>query len=69
MAKNELFSRQEMKILVYNKVKRGMSYDDAVKELSAEVDSCRVVDINTKKKKKEEKKDFKTAFQMLKDGQ
>lgn len=34
-------SRLEMKILIYNKVKRGMSYDDAKKELQEEIISMR----------------------------
>ena len=33
MTKNRPFSKTEMKILVYNKVKKGMSYDQACKEL------------------------------------
>ena len=31
------FSKMEMKMLIFNKVKRGMSYTDACKELSAEL--------------------------------
>lgn len=31
------FSRTEMKMLIYNKVQRGMKYDEAVKELTAEL--------------------------------
>jgi len=32
------FSQTEMKILIYNKVKRGMSYPDACKQLSSEIE-------------------------------
>ena len=31
------FTKTEMKILIYNKVKRGMAYEEAVKQLDKEV--------------------------------
>ena len=34
------FTRTEMKILVYNKMKNGMSYDRAKKEVETEVEQC-----------------------------
>jgi hypothetical protein len=46
MTKRKPFTRSEMKLLVYNKVKRGMSYDDACKELEKEIESIINNDIN-----------------------
>lgn len=38
MAKNKPFTRTELKILVYNKMKiKGISHDEAVKEVKEEV--------------------------------
>jgi len=49
--RNKPFSKTEMKILVFNRMKnRGMSYDDAVKEVNMEVGQIRE---NSKKKKDE----------------
>ena len=46
--RNKPFSRVEMKILIFNKMKqKGMSYDDARAEVSMEIEQVRE---NSKKK-------------------
>ena len=51
MVRNKPFSRTELKILVYNKMKqKGMSYDDARAEVTMEVEQVR------ENSKKEDKK-------------
>jgi len=41
MSKNKPFSRTEMKILVYNKMKRdGMSYEEAVEQVKRDIEQC-----------------------------
>lgn len=61
------FSLTERKILVYNKMKRkGLSYDQAVKEVC---DEMRQVKKNHKEEKqKEVEKPFKEKFMELKNG-
>lgn len=62
--KNKILTKTEMKILVYNKVKRdGISYDEAKNQLSKEIET-----MLKNQKKKEEKKDFKEEFNKLKNG-
>jgi len=58
------FTRTEMKILVYNKVKGGMSYEKACEEVKKQIEQVKE---NHKKSKK--KKDFKEEFQKLKHEQ
>ena len=57
------FSKTEMKILVYNKMKlKGMDYDSACKQVMEEVET-----INKNKKiPKEKEVDFKEEFKKLK---
>ena len=43
------FTKTEMKILVYNKVKRGMDYNSAVKQLENEIKEMEKIDIATKR--------------------
>ena len=64
MTKHKPFTQTEMKILVYNKVKRGMNYDQAYKELEKEIKQC------IKNSKTEKKKDpnFKEEFEKLRNG-
>lgn len=64
MTKFKPFTSTEMKILIFNKVKRGMTYDQACKELEGEISEC----IKNSKTKKE-KPSFKEEFEKLKDGQ
>lgn len=45
-------SKTECKILVFNKVKRGMNYDDAVREVKEQI---AILNDNHKKENKEEK--------------
>ena len=70
MTRNKPFSRTEMKILVYNKVKRGLTHDQACKELNQEIKD--IIE-NSKKAKAVEKEvsevadndNFKDAFKEL----
>ena len=48
---NKPLSSTEMKILIYNKVKKGMSYEDARKELAMEIGEVKK---NSKKVKSNE---------------
>ena len=41
MTANKPFTRTEMKILIYNKMKNGMSYNEAMKEVNMEVGQVR----------------------------
>jgi len=45
------FTRTEMKILIYNKTKRGMDYNKAKKEVEMEIEQCME---NSEKVKKDE---------------
>jgi hypothetical protein len=61
------FSRTEMKILIFNKVKKGMSYEDAKKEVEKEVNLC-IKNIRDQRKKDQENtknKTFKESFDIL----
>lgn len=65
--KNKPFSKTELKILVFNKIKQGYSYETAVKMVNDEIKQCSA---NRKKAKEKEKKDkhhqnFKEAFSDL----
>jgi hypothetical protein len=54
----------EMKMLIFNKVKRGMSYDQAKKELEKEIKTC----IENSKTKKKDNPNFKEEFDKLRNG-
>ena len=64
MTKHKPFSKTEMKILIFNKVKRGMSYDQACAELKKEISQC----IENSKTEKKEKPSFKDEFDKLRNG-
>jgi uncharacterized protein YoaH (UPF0181 family) len=63
MGKNKPFTRSEMKILVYNKMKSGLSYDEAIKQISKEVDYV----VNNKKELRREQKDNKKIDKKFKE--
>ena len=65
MARIKPFSRTEKKILVYNKVKRGMSYEQACKEVEKEISEC----IKNSKVEKDDKPTFKEEFEKLRNGE
>lgn len=48
-------SKSELKILVYNRVKRGVPYDQAVKELKEEMKAMQEVKEFEKAKRKQKK--------------
>jgi len=50
MVKHKPFSRTEMKILVYNKVQKGMSYEKACAELEQEINQIIENDIKFEEK-------------------
>lgn len=56
-------SRIEMKMLIYNKCKRGMTYDQACKQVSMEIAELRKTQAAIKKDKP--KPDFKESFTEL----
>ena len=65
---NKPFSKTELKILVYNKMKNGLSYEEAKKEVEREILSCQENHEKFKKAKKiEEKKEFIKEFKKLKE--
>lgn len=68
MTKHKPFNKTEMKILVFNKMKnKGMSYDQACKELEKEINAI----IENSKKKPDVKKSpdkFKEEFAKLTHG-
>jgi ribosomal protein L22 len=69
MTRHKPFSRTEMKILIYNKVKNGMSYEKAKKEVSKEIAS--LIENSKKEKKVDEKTkcdNFQKDFKKMKDG-
>ena len=82
MVKHKPFTRTEMKILIFNKVKNGMSYEKACKELEKEIDSIIANDVKfdqrekrkkyeesaEKKKKIKENKKFKDNFAKITNG-
>ena len=49
------FTKTEMKILVYNKVKRGMDYNSAVKQLQEEIIEMEKIELATTTGKKQNK--------------
>lgn len=53
------FSKTEMKILVFNRVKRGVPYDQAVKEVSEELKTMNEIKEFEKAKSKQKKKLWK----------
>lgn len=53
------FSKTEMKILVYNKTKKGIPYDQAVKEVSEELKTMNEIKKFEKEKAKAEKTQWK----------
>jgi len=68
---NKPFSRTELKILVFNRMKKGYSYEDAVKYVKETVDEC--IKNNKKVKDQENKenskdKTFKENFSKLRNG-
>ena len=65
MTKHKPFSKTEMKILVYNKMKsKGMSYDQACAELRGEISQC----IENSKTKRDDAPNFKEEFDKLRNG-
>jgi len=78
MNKNKPFSKTEMKLLVFNKVKRGMSYEKACEELGQEIHAIIQNSKKGKKEKKEQENEkeiskkinekFKEEFEKLADG-
>ena len=60
MVRNKPFSKTEMKILAYNRMKRGYSYDEAVKHVQKEVEVLVKNGKATKEKKDKENKASKT---------
>ena len=65
MTRHKPFSRTEMKILIFNKMKgKGMSYNEAVSELNGEINQIIENDVKEEKKLKrmEEKKTNKQKF-------
>jgi len=80
MVRNKPFSKTEMKILIFNKMKKGLSYEDACAELGKEIHM--IIDNSGKYKKKQKKeqedekeiekrinKKFKEEFQKLANGE
>jgi len=69
--KNRPFTRTEMKILVYNKVKSGMSYNEAIKQVAKDVEQCihsqkvQEQELRKKDKLKSPKKKFDEGFEKL----
>jgi hypothetical protein len=58
MARQNPFSKIDMKMLIYNKVKRGIPYDQAKAELKQEIEQI----INNSRKPSENKGDFNEEF-------
>jgi len=59
MARHRVLSKTEMKILIFKKVKQGMSYEAAKKQLGKEIEKCIK---NSKKAEKKPEKSFKQKF-------
>jgi len=66
--KSKPFSKTELKILVYNKMKNGLSYEEARKEVEREILSCQENHEKFKKNKIEEKKEIIDEFRKLKEA-
>jgi hypothetical protein len=61
---NKTFTKEEMKLLVYNKInKKGMSYEQAYQEVKEELQLCKK---NHEKKPMKDNKNFKKEFMRLK---
>jgi len=56
----------EMKILIYRKVKAGLAYEEARKEVDRDIKQLAKITKKLKQKKKGLKKDFKKEFGDLK---
>ena len=71
--KRQPLTQTERKILVYNKVQSGMSYNRACKELEAELSYLdkrnKFNRVEGKRKSAEKKKNFKSDFKLLKNEQ
>jgi hypothetical protein len=67
MVKNRPFSKTEMKLLVFKKIQRGMSYSQACREVSDEIENI-IQNSKVKKGKKDTNKIFKEEFKKLTDG-
>jgi len=61
------FSRIEMKILIYNKMKKGLSYEEARKEVSKEIEEL-LLNSNKKTPKRDKNEIFKEEFEKLING-
>ena len=68
MAKERIkpFSKTELKILVFNRVKRGVPYELAVEQVKAEIAQVSKVHYDAEKEKKDKAKNFKEEFEKLK---
>ncbi len=64
------FSRTEMRILIYNKVKKGLSYEEAKREVQKEIEHLLKNNkkMREKEKKKDKRKTFKEEFAKLQNG-
>lgn len=65
--RQQKFTKQELKILVYNKMKRdGMGYDQAVKQVKSELKICfKNAKAEEKKNKKSVSQEFKEDFKKI----
>lgn len=61
------FSKTELKILVFNKMKQGMSYQKAVEQVREHVKLC--MKNHNDHRDKQKTKNFKEEFNNLKNGQ
>jgi len=68
MAKERIkpFSKTELKILVFNRVKRGVPYELAVEQIKEEIAHVSKVHYEAEKEKKDKSKNFKEEFEKLK---
>lgn len=62
VGKNKPFTKAEMKILVYNRVKKGMTYENAVKDVQKLVKETNKSAVKMAKMRKIEKKKQKKAI-------
>jgi len=61
------FSKTELKILVYNRVKRGVPYEQAVEQIKEEIAQVQKTHYEADKEKEKAKiKNFKEEFDKLK---
>lgn len=73
MARHKPFSKTEMKILIYNKVKGGMTYENARKQVAKDIEQCIQASKQLEKdtavaEGKNGEKKFKEEFRKLKHG-